>query len=128
MSRFAPSPDPQLEEITDVLLSYARLDFTAVPKIRGDGPLDAVAVGLQMLGSELRSAIAAGRNTEIGDPTQSEIVEKLGHELQTPLTSIITGMERMLEDGPSRDRMEHVLREANRLKALVDEMLEPSKG
>ena len=118
--------DAQLEELTEVLVAYANLDFEPMPSVRGDGPLDAVAVGLQMLGEELQSAVSARRDAESRNQAKSEFLESLSHELRTPLTSIITGTELMLADGADREYLEYILREANHLKRLMNDLLDLS--
>lgn len=116
------SPDRQLEEITEVILSYARLDFTPVPVVQGHGPLDAVAAGLQMLGAELQSAGAFRRVTETGDSVRSDLVSSLESRLRGPVADIILQTETMLAGGATREQLERVLREATRLQRALDDL------
>ena len=50
--------DPRLDEILEALLALARQDFGHRIEIRGQGTLDAIATGLNMLGEELDGAVA----------------------------------------------------------------------
>ena len=50
--------DPRLDEILEALLALSRQDFGHRIEVRGQGTLDAIAAGLNMLGEELEGAVA----------------------------------------------------------------------
>ena len=53
-------PDPRLDEFVEVLIGLAKLDFSHRASITGTGDaLDAVAVGLNMLGEELQESVVS---------------------------------------------------------------------
>ena len=54
----------QLAEITASIIAMAQLDFSSPPPTRGNGPLDAVAVGLLALSEELQASMLAQRIAE----------------------------------------------------------------
>lgn len=59
-----PSPDARLDEILEVLLAYARQDFTPRAPIYGTDTIDAIATGLNILAEELDHTVASRRELE----------------------------------------------------------------
>ena len=57
--------DPRLDDILDVLLSFARRDFSRRAAVHGTDTVDAIAAGLNMLAEELHGEIASRRDLEV---------------------------------------------------------------
>lgn len=57
----APPPETRLDEILEVLLAFARHDFSKRAPVYGDDTIDAISVGLNMLAEELDHDVASRR-------------------------------------------------------------------
>jgi C4-dicarboxylate-specific signal transduction histidine kinase len=57
----AHRPDARLDEILDVLLAFARHDFTRRAPVHGSDTIDAISTGLNMLAEELHQNVASRR-------------------------------------------------------------------
>ena len=75
--------DDQLEEITTSMVEMARLNFSHPLEVRGEGPLDAVAMGLRALGEELQAALAARDEAQRANAGKVAFLLDMSHELRT---------------------------------------------
>ena len=120
----------QLGEITESIVAMAQLDFKTPPSIRGDGPLDAVAVGLVALGEELQASLAAQRVAEEANESKTRFLANISHELRTPLTTIIGSSELLKEtalDESQHRLVRQVCDASGLLMRLITDVLDFSK-
>jgi C4-dicarboxylate-specific signal transduction histidine kinase len=59
-----PTPDARLDEILEVLLAFARQDFSQRAPVHGDDTIDAIATGLNILAEELSYTVASRQELE----------------------------------------------------------------
>lgn len=108
--------DPRLDEIFDVVCAIARQDFTRRVRVEGNGTIDAIGAGINMLAEELDGEVASRRDLEAAHralkEAQSQLVyagklaaigqlaSGVAHEVNNPAAwvSLSLGMlERMAE-------------------------------
>ena len=122
--------EQQLADITASIIAMAQLDFSSPPPTRGDGPLDAVAVGLMALGEELQASVSAQHLAEKANEAKADFLANMSHELRTPLTTIL-GSAQLLADtqlNPEQTRHVQRVREASSLlQRLISDVLDFSK-
>lgn len=82
--------EDQLEEITTSMVEMARLNFSHPLEVRGEGPLDAVAMGLRALGEELQATIAARDEAQRANAGKVAFLLDMSHELRTPLMTVLS--------------------------------------
>ncbi len=72
--------DPRIDQILDVLLAFARQDFThKAPISEAHDSIDAIAAGLNMLAEELDGAVASRRELEEAYRSMQEAQARLVH-------------------------------------------------
>jgi PAS domain S-box-containing protein len=92
-----------------------------------DGRIHAIARDLterRRLADELSRA---EEHSQQASRAKSDFLSRMSHELRTPLTSVIGFSELLLKDGLSSDqelKLQHVLKAAEHLLGLIDEMLD----
>ena len=99
-----------------------------------------VAIGLERAGrleeARRHQAVLAERNRELTEATRlkSEFLAKMSHELRTPLNAIIGFSELLLDpveanlDEQQRDYLDSIARNGHHLLALINDVLDFSKG
>ena len=120
----------QLGEITESIIAMAQLNFNAPPPIHGDGPLDAVAVGLVALGEELQASLIAQRQAEEANESKTRFLANISHELRTPLTTILGSAELLEKSELNQRQFQQVqqVRDAGELlMRLISDVLDFSK-
>ena len=121
----SPPPETRLDEILDVLLAFARQDFTRRAPVYGDDTLDAISTGLNMLAEELHQNVASRRELlqayEELRQTEAKLVQAgkmaaigllasgVAHEVNNPAAWVslalammkrtVTKAHRLIEDG-----------------------------
>lgn len=101
--------DERLDQILEVLLAYARQDFTPRASVRGTDTIDAIATGLNMLAEELAATVASRRELEAAYDnlrrTQATLVQSsklaavgllasgVAHEVNTPVAWVSLAFE-----------------------------------
>ena len=76
----SPVGDPRLDEVLEMLLALARLDFSRRINVGESGDtLDAIAVGINMLGEELEDTAASRRELEAAYRALQETQAQLIH-------------------------------------------------
>lgn len=100
----------------------AKGDFTAVPDVRRADELGQLSASVEILSAELQRV----------DVLRKEVIANVSHELRAPL-SLITGYSEMVRDITGADEtarnrnMDLIIREAHRLSAMVDDIMDYSQ-
>ncbi len=131
--------DDRLEQMLMVVTRMAAFDFsTKVELVEGDDwSMNALAIGLNMLGEELENATRELTNTRnnalAANQAKSAFLANMSHELRTPLNAIIGYSELIREEIPAdsdieltRD-IEYVLIAARHLLNLISDTLDLAK-
>lgn len=109
----------QAEEILGVILSYAKLDFTRQCELNGeDETIDAIAVGVNMLGEELQASVLSVKEKE-------QLLMEIHHRVKNNM-QIISSMMRLHASVYNDERIDKILSECqSRISAmsLIHEML-----
>jgi signal transduction histidine kinase len=125
----------QLEAVLDVMLSLAGLDFGRRAPVYGDGPLDAVAQGVNMLSEELEAAQAemskARAAAEAATIAKSRFLAHMSHEIRTPLTALL-GFADLLSvpELSESDRLNYAMiirRNGEHLLSVINDILDLSR-
>ncbi|MCW3104125.1 MAG: hypothetical protein JWO09_2565 [Bacteroidetes bacterium] len=127
--------------LMEVLLRYTLMDFSAKAEISEAGDeLDAIAVGLNTMAEELKSAQESeeySRNLLEAKASELETVNKeleaftysVSHDLRSPLRAIHGYTKIILDDyagkfdDSGRDMMQSVMRNAKKMGQLIDDLL-----
>ena len=106
-------------KILEVIMSYARLDFSEKTIISGKGDVfDAIGAGVNMLGEELKSSVISLREKE-------QLLREVHHRVKNNL-QIISSLLNLQTESTRDEKFLSLIRESrNRIKsmALVHEML-----
>lgn len=111
-----------IQKIKDAVEKLTEGDLTATPQVRRSDELGALSDSVEKLGCELRRV----------DVLRKEVIANVSHELRAPL-SLITGYSEMVRDVTGgdekarRQNMELIIREANRLSEMVDDIMDYSQ-
>ncbi|MBI5477575.1 MAG: hypothetical protein HY906_01895 [Deltaproteobacteria bacterium] len=130
----SPETDPRLDRVLSMITAFASGDFaaTVAPSGKAD-ELDAIIIGLSMLGEELAENVRRLQATH-DQLLQAEKLAGIGqlaggfaHEINNPL-SVIYGFAQLLqasvpEGDPLRVPVTSIARESQRCTALVRELL-----
>lgn len=107
------------EEILDVILSYAKLDFSRQCELSGkDETIDAIAVGVNMLGEELQASVLSIKEKE-------QLLMEIHHRVKNNM-QIISSMMRIHASMYDDERLDRVFNECQAritAMALIHEML-----
>lgn len=113
------SKNSQAQELLDVIMSYARLDFNKTCSINDDGStLDAIATGINMLGEELQSSTISAREKE---HLLSEIHHRVKNNMQI-ISSMLRLHKNMIDD-PKLDPVFEDCQSRITAMSLIHEML-----
>jgi two-component sensor histidine kinase len=115
--------DPEIEkrasEILEVIMSYARLDFSVKTKIAGSGDvLDAISSGVNMLGEELKSSTMTVKEKD-------HLLREIHHRVKNNM-QIISSLLNLQSEHVKDERFLGMIRDSrNRINAMafIHEML-----
>jgi signal transduction histidine kinase/CheY-like chemotaxis protein/HPt (histidine-containing phosphotransfer) domain-containing protein len=125
----------QMTDVLEAIYAVAALDFSRRAEIRGDGPLDAIAVSINMLAEELdeaqRRLVEAKASAEAATVAKSRFLAQMSHEIRTPLTALL-GFADILA-APSlgdSDRINYAMivrRNGEHLLSVINDILDLSR-
>lgn len=111
--------EKRASEILDVIMSYARLEFSVKTKITGDNDvLDAIASGVNMLGEELQS-------TAVTVKEKDHLLREIHHRVKNNM-QIISSLLNLQTENIKDERFLTMIRDSrNRINAMafIHEML-----
>ena len=139
MKRKRPRPRrrrrPRIERLHDIIARMAGGDLEArAPISRRHDDVDALAFGLNLLGSELHHSLAeltrARDEAQRANEARSVFLRTVSHELRTPISAILALAELLGRRLPERERRrlgERITQNGRSLLRLVDHVLDLSR-
>lgn len=109
----------QINEILDVIMAYARLDFTQKVTAESDDPtLNGISAGVNMLGEELENSVVSLKEKD-------NIIQEIHHRVKNNLQIISSLLSLQSNMSVKKDLNEVIMEIRNRIHsiALVHEML-----
>jgi len=120
--------DHQFGELVEVVTALAGLDYTQQATVYEgqDDSINALAIGLNMMGEELASSTArlirARDEALAANRAKSTFLANMSHEFRTPLNAII-GYSELLHEEQSASADPMVLRDLNRINSAARHVL-----
>ncbi len=97
--------------------------------VRGDGELDELAEGINQMTEATNTAI---QNELRNQRMKTDLISNVSHDLKTPLTSMVTYIDLLQQEGLSSERAETYLdilhQKTDRLCQLTDDLFEAAKA
>ena len=119
MAEKKENTEKRANEVLDVILAYAKLDFKPTLKISKKGDvMDAIATGVNMLGEELQSASGSLKEKE-------ELLREVHHRVKNNMQVISSLLSLVLENHTDKKVVTVIKDSQNRIRsmAIIHELL-----
>ena len=119
MSAQTDNSEKRASEILEVIMSYARLDFSVKTTVSGDGNvLDAISSGVNMLGEELKSSAITVKEKD-------QLLREIHHRVKNNMQIISSLLNLQSENEKDERFLRMIMDSRNRINAMaiIHEML-----
>lgn len=126
---FAPKWIKKFEAIQEGVNEVKNGNLTYKIEVNGDDEMDQLALGINEISEASNAAI---QNELKNQRLKTDLISNVSHDLKTPLTSMVTYIDLLKNEGLTSDNAPEYLRvldeKTNRLRQLTEDLFEAAKA